>query len=162
MNRRTKPPRPTKAQIDALYGTTDFKTFDDMPDYEKPKVRKPRKKRTTILTESRLQKKVVNWFGKQYPEMKDMICYNFNNSTDMISQVNNKMMGMRSGRNDLSVYYRGRALLLELKIDNGKQSDYQREFEQTAIKAGNHYRIAWTFDQATDIIRKFISWCDTQ
>jgi hypothetical protein len=163
MNRpRTKPPRPTKVQVDLLYGTTDFKTFDDMPDYEKPKVRKPRKRKMFRSYEDTLQKHIVKWFGLQYPDMKDLLCYNLNNSAHMIAAIKNKSLGLTKGRSDLSLYYRGRALQLELKATDGKQSEAQKEFQATNEKYGNHYRVTDDFDQATDIIRKFITWCDNQ
>jgi glycine betaine/choline ABC-type transport system substrate-binding protein len=92
--------------------------------------------------------------------MADLLCYNNSNSKDMIRQAIDKSLGLVKGRNDLSLYYRGRALLLELKAKDGKQSDAQKQFEQTHTTYDNHYRVAYSFDEATDIIRKFITWCD--
>jgi hypothetical protein len=71
-----------------------------------------------------------------------------------------KSLGLRSGRNDLSLYYRGRALLLELKTSTGRQSDAQKEFERIHTENGNHYRVAYNFEQATQIITNFIEWCE--
>lgn len=157
---RTKPPRPTREQLDALFGTHDFKTFtDDLPDYE-PKPKQKRKRNPFRVYEDQLQKQVVKWFGLQYPALKDLLCYNLNNSTNQISGAINKSLGLTTGRNDLTLYYQGRALLLELKAPDGKQSEAQQAFEALCTKHGNHYRIAWEFEQAIETIRKFISWAD--
>ena len=156
-----KPKRPTKATLDALFGTHDFKTYTELPDYE-PKVKTKRKRNPFRLYEDRLQKEVVKWFALQYPNLKDLLCYNLNNSSNQITGAINKSLGLTTGRNDLSLYYKGHALLLELKSPDGKQSEAQQQFEATCIKYGNHYRIAWEFDQAQDIIRKFITWADGQ
>jgi hypothetical protein len=159
--KNNKPKRPTKATLDALFGTHDFKTYAELPSYE-PKVKTKRKRNPFRLYEDRLQKQVVKWFGLQYPNLKDLLCYNLNNSTNQITGAINKSLGLTTGRNDLSLYYKGRALLLELKSPDGKQSKTQQQFEATCIKHGNHYRIAWEFDQAQEIIRKFITWADGQ
>jgi hypothetical protein len=92
--------------------------------------------------------------------MKELLCYNDTNKSDATAQMISKSLGLVTGRNDLSLYYRGRALLLELKRVGQKQSDGQKQFETTQIKYGNHYRVADNFDQATEIIRNFIQWCD--
>ena len=154
--------KPTKAILHSLYGTHDFKQFDDAPDYTPPPKPTKRKRSPFKSYEDTLQKQIVKWFRLQYPDMTQLLCYNNNNSKDMIRQVIDKSLGLVTGRNDLTLYYRGRALLLELKAKGGKQSEAQIEFERTATKYGNHYRLADDFDQATDIIRKFITWADTQ
>jgi hypothetical protein len=158
---RTKPNRPTRAQLDALFGTHDFKTFnEDLPDYEPPKPKQKRKRNPFRVYEDRLQKQVIKWFALQYPHLCDLLCYNLNNSSNQITGAINKSLGLTTGRNDLTLYYRGRALLLELKAPDGKQSEAQQEFEALCTKHGNHYRIAWEFEQAQDVIRNFIRWCD--
>lgn len=147
--------------MDALYGTTDFKTFDDQPDYTKPKSKVKRKKTSgTKREEDQLQKNIVKWFGMQYPHIEPFLAYNLNNSRNRISGAINKAMGVRAGRNDMSLDYRGRSLLLELKAKGKKQSDEQVEYQQLCNKYGNFYRVADNFDDATQIIRKFIAWCD--
>jgi hypothetical protein len=164
MNQPKPKPKPTQAQLRSLYGTTDFKTFDDptLPDYEPPKPKAKRKRNPLKQYEDTIQKQVVKWFGLQYPALKGLLCYNLNNSRTMISAVNNKALGLVTGRNDLTLYYRGRALLLELKAPDGKQRDEQKQFEALCNEYGNHYRIAWEFEQACDIIRKFITWCENE
>jgi len=158
-----KPKRPSKVTLEYLYGTHDFKTFTDtIPDYTPKPKQKRTKSKSNKETEHQLQRRIVVWFRKQYPEYKDCICYNDTNKQTKTSQMISRAMGLVSGRNDLSIYYRGRALLLELKIKTGTQSDNQQIFEQNMKLAGNHYRIAFEFEQAQDIIRKFITWCDEQ
>jgi hypothetical protein len=153
-------PKPTKAQMHALFGTSDFKSFDDTPNYDPPKPKQPRKRNPFRQYEDQLQKQIVKWFALQYPDLTDLLCYNLNNSRNMYAAVKDKALGLTKGRNDLSLYYRGKALMLELKAQDGKQSEAQREFQSIATKYGNHYRVTNSFDEATDIIRKFITWCD--
>jgi hypothetical protein len=151
---------PTKAQLHALYGTTDFKRFDDMPDYTPPTPTKKRKPNPNRQSEASIQRKIITWFGRTYPDKRDLLCYNNTNSFDATRQMIDKSLGLRSGRNDLSLYYRGRALLLELKTPTGRQSDAQKEFERVHTESGNHYRVAHNFEDAQKIITNFIEWCD--
>lgn len=158
MNRKPKS-RPTAKQIASLYGVTpDFKD-DAIPDFT-PRDKPKRKRNPFRQYEDRLQKQVVKWFALQYPELRDCLCYNLSNSTNQITGVINKSLGLVTGRNDLTLYYRGKALLLELKAPDGNQSTAQKEFEASMTKAGNHYRIAWEFEQAQEIIRNFVVWCE--
>jgi hypothetical protein len=153
---------PTRYMMDQLYGTHDFKTYDDMPDFTPaPKPVKGTRKRNEFREyEDKLQKQIVKWFGLQYPHLEKLLAYNLNNSRNQIAGAINKTMGVRAGRNDLSLDYRGKALLLELKAPGKKQSPEQVQYEKTCIEYGNHYRVADNFDQATEIIRNFIHWCD--
>jgi hypothetical protein len=153
-------PKPTKAIMDALYGTHDFKEFTHLPDFEQPKAKPKRKVNTNRQSEANLQKAIVKWFRLQYPNLSQMLNYNLNNSRNMISAVNNSYLGLNSGRNDLSLYYRGYALLIELKATDGKLSDKQKRFQTECELAGNYYRITDNFDDAMKVIQNFITWCD--
>jgi hypothetical protein len=155
-------PKATKAILDALYGTQDFKSFRGDTDYTEPKIRSQKRNKSKLPkdTEHEIQRKIIVWFRKKYPNHKDCICYNDTNKHNKTSQMISKSLGLVTGRNDLSIYYRGYALLLEIKTEKGIQSENQKIFEQNMKNANNNYRVAYDFDLAKETITKFIEWCD--
>jgi hypothetical protein len=50
-------------------------------------------------------------------------------------------MGLKSGVSDLVVLFKGQVLFLELKIENGKQSNNQKSFEAEVKNLGFEYVI---------------------
>ena len=64
-----------------------------------------------------------------------------------------KRMGSRSGVSDLIIIRFGGAFLLELKTENGKQSENQKSFQRDAIDAGASYAVAHNLDEAIDALK---------
>lgn len=64
-------------------------------------------------------------------------------------------MGLLPGAADLVIIKAGKVFFLEMKRPSGKQSDQQRDFERAAITHGANYAIAYSFDQASEILRNW-------
>lgn len=67
-----------------------------------------------------------------------------------------RRMGLRSGVADLVIVKDGRAYFLEMKRHNGKQSVNQLQFEAEAIRAGAEYAVAHSFDEAVEILCRWL------
>lgn len=67
-----------------------------------------------------------------------------------------RRMGLRSGVADLVIVKDGRAYFLEMKRHNGKQSVNQLQFEAEAIRAGAEYAVAHSFDEAVEILQRWL------
>jgi len=171
-NRPKREARPTRAMIDALYGTTDITKpkpielpdrqvvdviLDKQPKYttdslfdppnstqdglkqnsrhntrlEKDKRLEAKSKRKSASqSEWKIQASMVAWFGRNFRDQRDLLCANNNNSQNRIAGARNNMIGIRSGRPDLTLYWSGRAYHIEVKTPNGNQSESQREFQR--------------------------------
>jgi len=66
-----------------------------------------------------------------------------------------KRMGFRSGVSDLVIVKAGRIYLLEVKRPGESQRDSQIDFEADAGRVGAPYAVAWSFEDALEIFRKW-------
>ena len=175
-NRPKREARPTKAMIDALYGTPDITKPEPLPTYivdnlfhqanftqDEPK---PNKRYNTRLDKSKrleakskptesewkIQASMVAWFGRNYRDQRDLLCANNNNSSNRIAGARNNMIGVRSGRADLTLYWSGRAYHIEVKTPDGKQSESQREFKRLVESNGFEYHIVRSKDEFIELI----------
>jgi hypothetical protein len=174
-------PRPTKAMIDALYGTTDITKPKPLPDItvdslfdppnltqdgtkqnsrhntqlEKDKRLETKLKRKSIAGQSewKIQASMVAWFGRNFRDQRDLLCANNNNSQNRIAGARNNMIGIRSGRADLTLYWSGRAYHIEVKTPNGTQSESQREFQRLIESNGFTYHIVRSKEEFIELIR---------
>jgi len=203
-------PRPTRAMIDALYGTTDITRpkpielpdpqlvdvlLDKQPKYttdslfddnaqgnnnqdslfdppnltqdgskqnsrhntrlkeDKRLETKSKRKSSAVQSEWKIQASMVAWFGRNFRDQRDLLCANNNNSQNRIAGARNNMIGIRSGRADLTLYWSGRAYHIEVKTPNGTQSESQREFQRLIESNGFTYHIVRSKDEFIELIR---------
>ena len=66
-----------------------------------------------------------------------------------------KRMGLRHGVADLTLVKDGKAYFLEMKKKGGKQSDNQKTFEIDAKKVHAPYSLAYSFDEAVLILKRW-------
>jgi hypothetical protein len=193
-------PRPTRAMIDALYGTTDITKPKPLPDitidnlFDPPNSTqdgtkqnsrhntrldkdkrletkstrneisvgtkstrtaepKPKRKSSAGQSEWKIQASMVAWFGRNFRDQRDLLCANNNNSQNRIAGARNNMIGIRSGRSDLTLYWSGRAYHIEVKTPTGTQSESQREFQRLVESNGFTYHIVRSKDEFIELIR---------
>jgi len=108
------------------------------------------------MTEDKLQSECYQWFHIAYPELRGLLCYNLNNSRNKIRAMMDKGMGLQKGRSDLVFYYSGRAYMIEMKTENGKQTPEQKKWQEIVEKNGFEYTICKTIEQFQEIIKRIL------
>ncbi len=100
-----------------------------------------------MILEARLQQEIYIWFHNQFPNYRGLLCYNLNNSKNRIDGARNRSLGLQSGRSDLTLYFKGRAYMIELKTDAGRQSKQQKEWQRVIESHGFDYVIIRSLDE---------------
>ena len=108
------------------------------------------------MNESRLQFNCYMWFHNTFPELRGLLCYNLNNSRNAIQASTDKGLGLQKGRSDMVFYYAGGAVMIEFKIDSGRQSKEQVEWQFKIEKAGFKYHIVRSLEEFQQLIKSKI------
>jgi hypothetical protein len=110
------------------------------------------------LKESDIQIQVADWL-RLYESARDFIFMSIPNEGKDRGNVARLMkllrMGLRPGASDTILFQRGRAYCLEVKTEDGVQSDDQKAFEADCARVGVPYAIARSFEEAQEIVRKW-------
>ncbi len=99
-------------------------------------------------TEHDLQKSIVRWFRKEYPEY---LLFSTNNE----ATYNNSYFlesGVLSGVSDLIVVLPNKIIFVELKAERGIQSKTQKEFELKLKYLGYEYYIIRSLESFKELI----------
>lgn len=99
------------------------------------------------MMEWQLQKKCFQRFVTEYPAHSKLLCYNMNNANSHIEGNKYKSVGLQAGRSDMVLYFNRTATMIEFKIDNGEQSEKQREWELAVKIQGFEYYVIRSFGQ---------------
>ena len=99
------------------------------------------------MGENKMHQMCYTWFHNTFPEFRGLLCYNLNNSRNKIQGTIDKGLGLQKGRSDLVLYYKGKAYMIELKTDEGRQSKEQIEWQSKIEKAGFDYKIIRSFEE---------------
>ncbi|MEY3421266.1 MAG: Nonlabens phage [Bacteroidota bacterium] len=67
-----------------------------------------------------------------------------------------KGMGLQKGRSDLVFYYAGRAYMIEIKTENGKQTPEQKKWQEIVEKNRFEYTICKTLEEFQEIIKRIL------
>lgn len=109
------------------------------------------------MTESKLQSDCFIWAWNERPETRNLLCYNLNNSRNRVDGARNKSLGLISGRSDMVLYWRGRAVMLEFKQPKGGyQSKAQQNWQKIVERHGFEYHLVRSMDQFQKIIDEVI------
>lgn len=103
-------------------------------------------------TEHDLQKLIVRWFRKEYPEYllfstNNEACYR--NSYFLES-------GVLSGVSDLVIVLPNKILFVELKTSDGRQSKNQKEFEVKIKSLNFNYHVIRSLDEFKELIKSHL------
>lgn len=104
-------------------------------------------------SEIKIQSECFLWFHNSYPEQRGLLCYNLNNSRNVIDGQMNRALGLVKGRSDM-VYYSPAhgAIMIEFKTDTGIQSKEQKEWESRITNAGYQYHVVRSLTQFKTLI----------
>lgn len=99
-------------------------------------------------TEHIIQKSIVRWFRKEYPEY---IIFSTNNEACYRNSYFLES-GVLQGVSDLVVILPNKVLFVELKTERGKQSKSQKEFEVKINSIGYEYYIIRSLEDFKELI----------
>lgn len=109
------------------------------------------------MTEHQLQSKCFLEFWNKYPQHRKKLFAVNNNSHNRTKGSFNKALGVVPGISDMIlVAEHPNLVFLEFKIDGGKQSDSQKEFESLVTSLGWVYRIIWNEYDFWDTVKEFL------
>ena len=106
------------------------------------------------MTESKLQSQCYLHWHNAYPHLRGLLCYNLNNSRNLIDGNRNKAMGLQAGRSDMVLYYRGQAVHIEFKLPGQSQSKAQREWQGLVEAHGFRYEVVSSVEQFQRLIQE--------
>jgi hypothetical protein len=119
----------------------------------------PSQKESSILPalkESDIQIQIADWL-RLYESARDFIfmsCPNEGKDRGNVARLMKLLrMGLRPGASDIIIFWQGRAYCLEIKTEDGVQSDDQKAFEADCARVGVPYAVARSFDEAREILR---------
>lgn len=104
------------------------------------------KRRTHSEPESRLQAECFSWFWNTYPEYRGLMFHvpSEGNRSSKIDGGKRKAMGIVAGVSDLILMlprHNCHGLCIEMKTEDGRQSDKQKEWQRKVTQQGYDYRI---------------------
>jgi len=104
------------------------------------------------ISESALQAQIFLHHWNTYPNERGLLFHVNNKARNAIEGNRMKAMGSVAGVSDL-IYLRpgGKPLLLELKLDTGKQSPEQKKWQSAVEAAGYEYRIIRSLNEFQQI-----------
>lgn len=109
--------------------------------------------------EDSLQRMCVQWFSYQYPQYARLLHHSPNGGKrNAIEAAKFKAMGVRAGFPDLilcvaSNGYHG--LFVELKTAKGRQSEYQKYYQQALEKQGYKYVVVRSLEGFRKVISEY-------
>ncbi len=109
-----------------------------------------------MKTESKIQQEIVVWFNNNFC-LKNMnpkfVIFSVPNETKNYLELKYKRnIGLKSGVSDLIVLMPNKILFIEVKTENGKQSNSQIDFQRTVEDLGFEYYLVRSLENFKAII----------
>lgn len=101
---------------------------------------------STEISEARLQEMCYIYLHNNYPAYRGLFFRIKNEGTNKISGARDKAMGVVPGVADMCLLHKGTAVFIEFKSSTGKQSYFQREWDDKVTRAGYRYFIINDFE----------------
>ena len=105
-----------------------------------------------INSEEQLQAACYQWFWNTYVSERQMLFHVQQSAWNRVTGSRFKAIGVTKGVSDLILVLHGRVVFIELKMDTGKQSDSQKEFEQKVKSRGHSYFICYSLQAFQNLI----------
>ena len=110
-------------------------------------------------TENKIQQEIVQYFRNNYclkhHNPRQCIFSVPNDSKNAVEQQRKVNTGLMAGVSDLIVLINGNAIFVEIKTEIGKQSDKQKEFEETVTLQGFKYYLVRSLEEFKQIIETY-------
>lgn len=107
------------------------------------------------MTESQLQASAIQWM--QFQLHPNVIYFAVPNGEhrNIVTAKRLKGQGVMRGVADIILLYGGKALCLEMKTEDGRQSEPQRVFEAKCVYQGIPYIICRSLDDVMEACKRF-------
>ena len=95
------------------------------------------------MTENKLQQQIFTWHWNHFPKERGLLFMVHNSASNRIQGARLKSMGMLRGVSDM-IYLnptQNRPQFLELKIESGRQSIYQKQWQKLLSSHNYSYHI---------------------
>lgn len=110
--------------------------------------------------ESKLQIACVRWFRYQHPEIGRLLIHVPNGGFRNAAAAGRfKAEGVVAGVSDLVLFVPNRkyhAFFIELKVGKGRQSEFQKEWEELVTAHGYHYRVVRSLEEFILEIQEYL------
>lgn len=119
-------------------------------------------KKQLLKSEDALQSECFKWANNNYClKIHDPRCRIFSvpngGLRNKIEAMKLQATGLTAGVSDMiALFPNGRCVFFETKIEKGKQSDVQKEFEQSVLKLGFNYELFYTFEEFKAKFTKYL------
>lgn len=111
--------------------------------------------------ENKIQAQCYQWFNNNYclkHHNPRLIMFSIPNELagkNAIATMQAKAMGLKAGVSDtIIILPNGKIIFVEFKDPKGKQSDQQKDFENTVTNLGHEYYLIRSFEQFKELICK--------
>lgn len=101
--------------------------------------------------ESDMQRACVKWFRLQYPSCVVFAVPN-GGARNRVTGAVMKAEGVLAGVADLVIVAPGRVFFVELKTQDGRLRDTQRDFADAVRRLGHEYAVCRSFDEFRDYV----------
>ena len=104
-------------------------------------------------SEDALQQKCYIWFHNTYPNHRGLLFSVPNGMhTSKVQAVKMRRTGMVSGVSDLLLMLDGKTYCIELKIQGGRQSQTQKNWQEKVTTQGFEYVVLWSFKEFKEYV----------
>ena len=102
--------------------------------------------------EGRIHQDCYVWFHNRFPDLRGLLCYNLNNSRNVIDGARNRSKGVQAGRADFTLYYQREAVMIEMKDGSGRQSAEQMAWQKVVESHGFQYSLCRTLEEFKEVV----------
>jgi hypothetical protein len=96
------------------------------------------------------------WLWNEYPQTRGMFFLVHNNAPTKVQASQLKAMGMVAGVSDTVLLWQGKAYLIEFKVEKGRQSEVQKEWQRKVEGHGFEYRIIRSLEEFKEFINEIL------
>jgi hypothetical protein len=108
-----------------------------------------------MYSELQLQSQSFTHLWNNYPELRGRVFTINNNSENRIKGSINKALGVIAGVSDMVMLIRQSVIWIEWKVESGRQSKQQIEFQKLVESLGMEYHIVRTQEEFIDLVLRY-------
>ena len=106
-------------------------------------------------SELQLQSRSFTHLWNNYPELRGRVFTINNNSENRIKGSINKALGVIAGVSDMVMLIRQSVIWIEWKVETGRQSKQQIEFQKLVQSLGMEYYIVRTQEEFIELVLRY-------